>query len=169
LLHDIAKPVCAREHDGRITFYGHPSVGAETAVAICQRLRRSRATWERVAYLVRSHLRLVQAQEMRLATLKRMLAEDGFDELLWLARLDALASNTDLRWVLYCERRRAELAVEELRPPRLLSGHDLMVLGHPPGPRLGEILHAIEEAQLEGEVRTRADALRLVRERFPAV
>ncbi|HLK11611.1 MAG TPA: CCA tRNA nucleotidyltransferase [Candidatus Binatia bacterium] len=167
LLHDVGKPACARAHGDRITFYGHPAVGAEIAVAVCQRLRRSRAVWERVAALVRDHLRLVQAPEMRVSTLKRLLAQEGFDELLWLARLDALASNGDLGYVLFCERRRAELTAEGLRPPRLLGGDDLIALGHPPGPRLGEILRALEEAQLEGDVRTREEAVRFVRARFP--
>ena len=166
LLHDVAKPVCVGEHHGRITFYGHPAVGAEMAVTICQRLRRSRATWERVEYLVRDHLRLVQAPEMRLATLKRMLRDDGFDELIAVARMDALASNRDLTYVEFCLRRRAELAAEEIRPARLLGGDDLIALGYPPGPRFGEILRALEEAQLEGQVRTRADAERFVVDRF---
>src|SRR5207244_1385552 len=73
LLHDVGKPVTAARRDNRITFYGHTTVGAELAVAICQRLRRSRATWERVAYLVTNHLRLVDAPEMRLSTLKRLV------------------------------------------------------------------------------------------------
>ncbi len=167
LLHDVGKPRCVGRHDGRITFYGHPAVGADLAVEICRRLRRSRATWERVDYLVRNHLRLVQAPGMRLSTLKRLLAEKGFDELLRLARLDALASSCDLRYVLFCARRRAELAAEGLRPPRLLGGHDLMRLGHPAGPRIGEILRALEEAQLEGEIRTRAEAEAFVRAKFP--
>lgn len=167
LLHDVGKPVCVGEHDGRITFYGHPAVGADLAVAICQRLRRSRATWERVDYLVRNHLRLVQAPEMRLATLKRMLREEGFEELLALARMDALASNRDLTYVEFCARRQAELAREEIRPPRLLGGDDLIALGYAPGPRFGEILRALEEAQLEGEVGTRTEAEQFVIERFP--
>jgi len=167
LLHDVAKPVCVGEHQGRITFYGHPTVGAGMAVVICQRLRRSRVTWERVDYLVRNHLRLVQAPEMRLSTLKRMLREEGFDELLALARMDALASNRDLRYVGFCERRRAELAGEEMRPPRLLAGDDLIALGYPPGPLFSEILTALEEAQLEDQVHTREDAERFVKERFP--
>jgi poly(A) polymerase len=168
LLHDVAKPTCAAVHDGRITFYGHPHVGADVAVAVCQRLRRSRAVWERVAYLVRNHLRLVQAPEMRLSTLKKMLREDGFDELLVLARLDALASNRDLRYVAFCERRRTELAqVEDVRPPRLLGGDDLIALGYRPGPLFTEILAALEEAQLEGEVRTRDEAVALVTGRYP--
>jgi poly(A) polymerase len=167
LLHDVGKPPCVGENRGRITFYGHTKIGAEMAVAICQRLRRSRATWERVEYLVYNHLRLVQAPEMRLATLKRMLREEGFDELLALARLDALASNRDLQYVEFCTRRRAELAETEVRPPRLLDGNDLLALGYPAGPLVGEILRTLEEAQLEGAVRTRADAEALVAERFP--
>jgi len=167
LLHDVAKPLCAGLKGDRITFYGHPTVGADLAVEICQRLRRSRATWERVDYLVRHHLRLVQAPGMRLATLKKMLAEDGFPELAHLARLDALASSGDLRYVLFCERRAAELGAAALRPPRLLAGADLLALGYRPGPRIGEILRALEDAQLEGEVQTREDAEALVRSRFP--
>ncbi len=167
LLHDVAKPECAGTKGDRITFYGHTNVGAERAVEICQRLRRSRMTWERVAWLVRSHLRLVQAPDMRLATLKKLLAEEGIDELLQLARWDALASNGDLRWVLYCERRRAELEAQApLRPPRLLGGNDLMAMGCPAGPRVGELLRALEDAQLEGDVRTRDEAERFVRARL---
>ena len=165
LLHDVGKPVTVgRREDGRITFYGHTDRGADMAVAIVQRMKRSRETWERVDYLVRNHLRLVQAPEMRLSTLKRMLAEDGFDELLHLARIDALASNGDLQFVRYCERRREELR-EAVKPPRLLGGHDLIAMGFEPGPRIGEMLRALETAQLEGEVATREQAQQWVRKR----
>jgi poly(A) polymerase len=167
LLHDVAKPLCVGRKDSRITFYGHESVGADIAVAVCQRLRRSRETWERVDYLVRHHLRLVQAPHMRLSTLKTMLAEDGFDELARLARLDALASSGELGYVLFCERRREELGAEALHPPRLLSGADLLAMGYRPGPRVGEILRAVRDAQLEGELATPAAATAFVRTRYP--
>jgi poly(A) polymerase len=104
---------------------------------------------------------------MRLATLKKMLGEDGFPELCHLTRLDGLASNGDLRYVLFCERRAAELGAEALRPPRLLGGAELLALGYRSGPRIGEILRAVEDAQLEGDVRTREDAEAMVRARFP--
>jgi poly(A) polymerase len=166
LLHDVAKPVtAARRDDGRITFYGHTDRGADMAVAIVQRLKRSRETWERVDYLVRNHLRLVSAPEMRLSTLKRMLAEDGFDELLWVARIDALASNGDLQFVMFCERRRQEIGAEAVKPPRLLTGNDLIAMGFVPGPRIGETLRALETAQLEGEVTTREQATAWVAQR----
>jgi poly(A) polymerase len=106
---------------------------------------------------------------MRLSTLKRMLREEGFDELLAVARMDALASNGDLTYVEFCERRRAEIGAEEVRPPRLLAGDDLVALGYQPGPVFGEILRALEEAQLEGELCTRAEAERFVAERFPRI
>ncbi|HLN87565.1 MAG TPA: CCA tRNA nucleotidyltransferase, partial [Candidatus Limnocylindrales bacterium] len=53
LLHDIAKPVCIRWEPDRITFYGHTEQGAAMAEEILKRLKRGRAVWERVAYLVR--------------------------------------------------------------------------------------------------------------------
>jgi len=165
LLHDVAKPPCAEVRDGRITFWRHTAVGADMAIAICQRLRRSRETWERVAYLVHNHLRLVQAPQMRLATLKRLLAEPGIDELLTLARLDAMASTRDLQYVEFCERMRAELR-ETVKPPRLLGGEDLLALGYPRGPVIGQILHAVEDAQLDGQIQTRDEALALVQDRF---
>jgi poly(A) polymerase len=78
LLHDIAKPQTRAESGGKVTYYGHTEQGALVAAGIMNRLRRSRFVQERVAYLVRYHLRLTMAPRMRAATLKRMLAEDGF-------------------------------------------------------------------------------------------
>jgi len=166
LLHDIAKPQCAQRTPARITFYGHCEHGAEVAVAICQRLRRSRETWERVDYLVRNHLRPLQAPDMRLSTLKRFLAEDGIDELLELARLDALASNQDLTYVEFCQRKREEFGATVLRPAPLVGGRDLIELGLRPGPRFKEILNSVVDAQLEGSLTTRDDALAWVRRTF---
>lgn len=165
LLHDVGKPPCAGSgDDGRPVFPDHNAVGARLAVTVCRRLRRSRATWERVAYLVENHLRPRDAPDMRLSTLKRMLREPGFDELLHLARLDALAADRELDGVLYCAEQLGTLAPSALRPPRLLDGRDLLALGAPPGPTVGALLRALEEAQLDGRITTRGEAEALVRE-----
>lgn len=166
LLHDIAKPACAERREQRITFYGHCQLGAEMAVAICQRLRRSRETWERVAVLVRDHLRLLQAPHMRLSTLKRFLAAEHIEELLQLAQLDALASNKDLTYVTFCRRKLQELGAAAIKPAPLLRGRDLLELGFEPGPLLGQILEAVSEAQLDGTLRSREEAVDWVRGRF---
>jgi putative nucleotidyltransferase with HDIG domain len=166
LLHDVAKPVCIRQDGDRITFYGHTEQGAEMAEAILKRLKRGRAVWERVAYLVRNHLRLVQAPQMRLSTLKRFLREDGIEELLELARIDALSSNGDLSYYQFCQKRRGELKQDEIRPEPLVRGGDLIALGFKPGPQFKEILRQVEDAQLGGELHGRDQALEWIRNKF---
>ena len=118
----------------RLTFYGHTEKGAEMAEEMLKRLKRSRATWERVAYLVRNHLRHVQAPQMRLSTLKRFLGEDGIDELLELTRIDALSANGDLQYYRFCKQKLAEFEEEEIHPEPLLRGRDLIAWASRPGP-----------------------------------
>ena len=167
LLHDVAKPPCRQPAGERVTFYGHTELGAEMAVEILRRLKRSRAVAERVAWLVRCHLHYTQAPKMRLSTLKRFLAEDGIDELLELCRIDALSSNGDLSYYEFCQRKLAELGEEEVRPEPLLRGRDLIRLGYAPGPAFSAMLKALEEAQLEGELRTPEEAVDWVQRRYP--
>ncbi|MSP41184.1 MAG: CCA tRNA nucleotidyltransferase [Deltaproteobacteria bacterium] len=166
LLHDVAKPVCLRQEAQRITFYGHTEQGAEMAEEILKRLKRGRALWERVSYLVRYHLRPVQAPQMRLNTLKRFLREEGIGELLELARIDALSSNGDLQYYHFCHERLAALKDDEIRPELLLRGGDLIELGFKPGPLFAKILRQVEDAQLAGELSGRDQALDWVKQNF---
>ncbi|HEY5984438.1 MAG TPA: hypothetical protein VIU38_13295, partial [Anaerolineales bacterium] len=54
---------------------------------------------------------------------------------------------------------------ESVSPPRLLDGNDLMrELGLEPGPRLGELMANLREAQAMGEVTTREEALKFGRD-----
>ena len=167
LLHDIAKPrTRAVDAEGRITYYGHTEQGADIAADITRRLRRPRAVQERVAYLVRYHLRLCMAPRMRRATLKRMLAEEGFAELLELSRIDALASSSHLGFYHFCRRAMAAMGAEEIRPPRLINGDDLIGMGFRPGPEFKHILTDVEDLHLDGALTNRDDALRYVREHY---
>lgn len=167
LLHDIAKPrTHAVDSNGKITYYGHTEQGANVAAEIMRRLRRPRAVQDQVAYLVRYHLRLCMAPRMRRATLKRMLAEDGFDELLELSRLDALASSSYLGFYHFCRQAMATMSGEEIRPPRLINGDDLIGMGFRPGPEFKHILTDIEDLHLDGALTNRDDALRYVREHY---
>ena len=63
-------------------------------------------------------------------------------------------------------RRFEESPPEEVRPPRLLTGRDLIAAGYEPGPQFSKMLEAAEDAQLEGRVGTREEALKLVQEVF---
>jgi hypothetical protein len=103
---------------------------------------------------------------MRLSTLKRFLREDGIDELLELARIDALSSNGDLQYYRFCKERLAALQEDEIRPAPLVRGADLIELGLKPGPSFAEILRQVEDAQLSSELTSREQALAWVRKNF---
>jgi poly(A) polymerase len=166
LLHDIAKPRCRAVTADKVTFYGHTDIGAVMAAEIMERLKRSRAVQERVAYLVKNHLKLTMAPRMRPSTLKRMLAEDGFHELMDVAFMDAMASSSYLGFWNFCRNARATTTEEQIRPPRLIGGEDLKQLGFAPGPSFKAILKDVEDQQLDGLLASREDALAYVRDHY---
>ncbi len=166
LLHDVGKPPTFSVRD-RIRFDNHVEVGAKMAEALCSRLRLPSRETERVVELVRHHLRFKDFPRMRRSTQMRFLRMEGFAEHLELHRLDCLASHGDLSNYELARRMLEETPPEEIKPPRLLVGDDLIAQGYKPGPLFREILQAIEDAQLEGKIRSREDALRLLAEQFP--
>jgi len=167
LLHDIAKPQTQRCTPERIRFDGHTELGAEMAGRICRRLRLSRAITERVEYLVLNHLRFKDAPNMRPARLKRFLREPAFHELLELVRLDTLGSHGDLEAYEWIRAKMHELSQEQIAPPPLLTGRDLIAMGYRPGPLFKEILTQIETAQLDGEIATPEEARQFVAHHYP--
>jgi poly(A) polymerase len=162
LLHDVGKPGTFRRAD-RIRFDRHDEVGAAIAGQVMERLRFSRREADRVTQLVGRHMIFKDLPHMREARLRRLLAEEAFPELLELHRVDCVASHGDLSTYEWVRERLARIADEPLVPPRLITGNDLIALGLRPGPRIGEILRSVEDARLEGRVRTRDEALALAR------
>ena len=161
LLHDIGKPPTMVKAE-RIRFHGHDAIGAKMAAAICGRLRMSNEARERISRLVADHMRIGHVRQMRPSTRLRLLREPHFPELLQLHRADCLASHGQLDLYEFCQEQLADLKKEQLRPPRLISGRDLIALGLQPGPRFREILTAVEDAQLEGRIDSREEALDFV-------
>ena len=163
LLHDVGKPATATQTD-RIRFHDHAQVGAEIAERICLRLKFSTKATEKIVTLVKEHQKFFDAERMRKSTLKRFLRQEHIHDLLELHRLDCLSRNGDLRTYEFCQTTLTEFHRESIRPPRLISGDDLIRLGFPPGPVFKQVLEYIEDAQLEGAVSTRTKALELVKE-----
>ncbi len=163
LLHDIGKPVTFEISD-RIRFNNHDSVGAKMAEKICERLRMSNAEKERITWLVKMHLYLRHAQEMRLSKLKRLFAHEGYLELAELYKVDSLASTANLDDYNFCQRMFEELREEEIKPDPLITGNDLIALGLRPGPIFSIILDAIKDEQLEQKITTKEDALEKAKE-----
>jgi poly(A) polymerase len=166
LLHDVGKPGTFRVAPDRIRFDGHVELGVEITRRIMKRLRFSKAECEQVVALVSNHMRFKDVGRMKASTLKRFLGLPGFAEHLELHRLDVGASNRMFDSYEFVRRKLEETPPDEIRPPRLVTGRDLMNAGYSPGPRMGEILRALEDAQLEGVVTSRDQALEWVRERY---
>jgi putative nucleotidyltransferase with HDIG domain len=162
LLHDVGKPPTFRVAE-RIRFDGHVEEGVRLARGILHRLRFSREDEEQIEALVANHMRFKDVERMKESTLKRFLRTPKFEEHLELHRLDCLASHGQLDNYEFVRRRLEELPAEELKPKPLLTGNDLIAAGYEPGPDFKKMLAAVEDAQLEGRIRTKEEALELVR------
>jgi len=175
LLHDIAKPQTkAIDAGGRIRFLGHAKEGAATAVNILKRLRFSSKEIKLVETMVRHHLRPVQMSHDELPSHKaiyryfRDTGEASID-IIFLSLADHLATRGPhlnlAQWqehaqmVEYVMAQRFEQETL-VAPPKLVNGHDLInIFGMIPGPKIGEILEAVREAQASGELANRQEAL----------
>ena len=165
LLHDIGKPRVRSFDpvDRRIRFNGHDRVGAEMAEKVMTRLRFPRHEIDQVVDAVSNHMVFKDVRQMRPAKLRRFMARPHFGIELELHRIDCAGSHGDLENYHFLINKESEFAQEPLIPARLVRGDDLIAMGLKPGPRIGELLEAVQTAQLEGEIKTRREALELLR------
>ncbi len=169
LLHDVGKPPTFKsisETGDRIRFNGHVDEGVRMAEIICRRLRFSNEDTDQILALIANHMRFIDVQRMRASTLKRFIRLPRFDEHLALHRLDCLSSHRGLDAYDFVRRTLDETPAEEIRPERWLTGNDLQALGFQPGPEFSQILHSLEDAQLEGTVKSKEDAIAYVDQHF---
>lgn len=160
LFHDIAKPETRTvDPSGRIRFNEHEVRGARLAERIMKRLRFPNETIEAVTEIVANHMAFKDVKNMRLSTLKRFLSRPHFDTELELHRLDCASSHGALDLYEFVVEKQAELAQQDLAPPPLITGRDLIAAGIPPGPVMGRILQIVRDEQLEGRLTSPAQAL----------
>jgi poly(A) polymerase len=176
LLHDVAKPETKTlEPDGRARFFRHPEIGARHAQRICERLRFGSKESRFVALLVDEHLRPTQLAPLRALPGKGAIyrffrdLDDAAPACLFLCLADgAAAAGPTLkreRWrghVAYMNYvlEQVESQAEVKRVPRLVTGHDVMAsLSLPPGPEIGRIMAALDEAIATGQISSRDEAI----------
>jgi len=158
MLHDIGKPSTFRRAE-RIRFDGHVEAGVEIARNILRRLRFSNEQSEQILSLIENHMRFSHVHLMKPSTLKRFLRLDGFQEHLELHRVDCLSSHRNLDNYRFAKEQLEALSDEQLKPPRLITGSDLIEQGFAPGASFGVVLHELETAQLDGAIATREQAI----------
>jgi poly(A) polymerase len=166
LLHDVGKPPTFRVAPDRIRFDQHAEVGTKMAEEICRRFRLSNEDTEQVLSLVANHMRFADVTRMKESTLKRFFRLPRFEEQLELHRLDCMSSHRDLSLYEFAKEKFHSLPQEQIRPTPLITGEDLIAAGYKPGPMFKELLTAVEDAQLEGAISTKEEAMGLVRGRM---
>ena len=178
LLHDAGKPE-SRSVDlatGRVTFFGHDAAGAAIAERIAVRLKFSVRDRDFFVKLIGSHMHMLglSGPDVRPKTILRWFRRLGEDmaPLILLGMADVMATRgpmsseiereRHLRWGRETIRSYYAEIKDRLERKPLLSGRDLLAIGIPPGPGMGEILEAVRAAQDEGEIQNKDQALALV-------
>ena len=171
LLHDVGKPPtftppAPGKAGDRIRFNGHAEVGVAVARAILNRLRFSNEDCAQILALVKHHMQFGDVPKMKQSTLKRFLRLPRFEEHMRLHYADVMSSHGMLGPYQTAREALTDLGQEKIRPTLLVTGGDLIAAGYRPGPRFREMLTIAEDAQLEGAVSTKGEALTLLRAQF---
>lgn len=180
LLHDAGKPEsrAVAPETGRVTFYGHDAAGSRIAVGIAARLKFPVRDQELFRRLIGDHMHMIglSGRDVRAGTILRWFRRLGEDMvlLILLGMADVMATagpaSSDverarqLRWCRETIRRYYTEIKDRLARKPLIGGRDLMAIGIPPGPGMGEILDAVRASQDEGVVQNRDEALALAAE-----
>jgi poly(A) polymerase len=154
LLHTVPCPERTRRRDEGTS---------GTVRAICRRLRLSNEELEQIEWLVSRRHALDDPSCLSVAQLKRLLAHPWSTALRNLLRARLLSEGGSLAPVEFLEEFLARTPVEQLNPPPLISGADLIALGLTPGPRFEVILNSVRDAQLSGDLSSRDDAQEMAR------
>ncbi len=181
LLHDIGKPVThAVDANGNITFYHHPQAGVPLAQQIMGRLHASTADRRLVQQVVAHHMRPGQLSQDAVSerAIRRYFVDLGPTGIIvaLISLSDHLAMRGPAQLTEHWRRHLATVRLlltryirerERILPPRLLQADELMRrLDITPGPIVGQLLEAIAEAQAEGKVHSKEEALWLAEEKL---
>ena len=100
---------------------------------------------------------------MRIGKLKQFVVRENFPIELEMHRIDCLASHGKLELYRFLRRKVKEFQREELKPKRLITGHDLIALGIEPGPVMKKILEEAYILQLEGKFPSKTEVIEWVK------
>ena len=176
LCHDLGKPSTTQFEDGRVRSKGHESAGEAPTKTLLAKMGFSKNLIDQITPLVRDHLKPMQLYKVRDtisdAAIRRLSNRISIERLCLVAEADFLGRTTDdaklgvdpsAQWL----RKEAErLSVSKSGPEPVLLGRHLIEQGYAPGPKMGRILAAVYDAQIEGEIASLEDAMRFVSERY---
>ncbi len=186
LLHDIAKPQTRTvEPSGRMRFFGHSEEGGRMSDDILTRLRIGKRGARHVASMIRHHLRPREmARKGEMPTHRaihryfRDLDDFALDTLClnmadFLAARGPLLTRAEMKehaeLLAYIQAVGPQRPVSATRNTGLLDGHDIMKeLNMQPGPSVGRLLELVAEAEAQGLVNTKSQALAFAKSNMAA-
>ena len=185
LCHDLGKPATTEFVDGCLRSRGHDEAGVAPTISFLDGLKihtlDNYDVRAQVVELVRLHLKpgefYFKREQVSEGAFRRLARRCELDLLYRVARADSLGRNAE--WVPrdkwfdavpqeWFIARARELAVDRRPPEPLLMGRHLLEMGLPPSPRIGELTRAIYEMQLDGRIRTLAEAQAAARQLLDA-
>jgi len=181
LLHDIAKPqTMTVDEEGDLHFYGHEKIGAEMAEQICERFKTSRRERETIVALVLNHMRpvgLAGARHLTDRALRRFWRDLGETVGIYcvaLSAADLMATcgpemtqeQRERHYFVLRKLMETYFALQEAKERvRLITGDEIMERYQiQPSPLVGKALRLVEDAFLEGRIKTKDEAWSLLDE-----
>ncbi|MEK9165549.1 MAG: HD domain-containing protein [Patescibacteria group bacterium] len=172
LWHDLGKPKAHGIKKRKITFYGHEKIGARMAGRIIKRLKLESAGVNKsaVQWLIKNHMIICGSdpKKLRSATIEKYFLSSRYPSkfLLLLIKSDIKGSvpatdnvkrNNYKKKLLILKKRLNQIKKQPQKP--LLTGEEVMALFNlSPGPKVGQVLRRLREAQLSGKISTKEEA-----------
>ncbi|MEK6646700.1 MAG: HD domain-containing protein, partial [Candidatus Firestonebacteria bacterium] len=178
LLHDIGKPETKTYKDGKTKFVGHEKLGAEKIKVIAKNLKLSLKEQKILSKIVHEHLRIGFLSDSKYITKRAIYkffrdTKDEAIDVCLLALADRLATRGEKSDLSSMHRHFEIIAQlidsyysekEIVKPAKIISGNDIMKkFKLISGPLIGKLLETVTQAQAEGKVKTKTEALQYLK------
>ena len=161
LLHDVGKVRDTKvEEDGRITAHGHDNTGAIMAEEILRDLKCSNDFIKEVTYIVKNHMRIKWAIDMRKGKVIKLIKDNYYENLLEVSCADSMGAKGNLdwyHWIINFEK--SDRCPDGPLVKPLVTGRDLIERGLEPGVTFKVLLKKAFDLQLEDETLTKEEIL----------
>lgn len=163
LCHDLGKPSTKTINDeGRLIHHGHSEAGIPYAKSLLKSMNVPGAVIDKVLPIVHEHMTMLTAPELSDSAVRRLakrLYPATLEELVAVSKSDSPSGGKLDRDALLAQA--TELSVAKAKPEPILMGRDLIAIGFEPGKAMGDALRQIEEKFLDGQIKTKEEALKM--------
>jgi poly(A) polymerase len=181
LLHDIGKPATyAQDAEGNVSFYHHPQAGIPIAQQIMRRLHASTQDRRLVQQVVAHHMRPGQLSNTAVTprAIRRYFVDLGPTGITvaLVSLADHLAMRGPQPLTAHWQHHLNTVLVllqnyirdrQRLMPPHLLQPNELIQhLSLSPSPLIGQLLNSLAEAQMDGLIKSKSEALWFAEEEY---